>query len=161
MLYGRMLRRIIRTMRFYFYGFHFGEGSNLRLLKRFMSHGKSLGLSYLSAAFGLPLHSTSDTGEDVRLIYLLNFKGEKWLLVHELLQSIENPYRLSISVIDGCRSGVLRTRGTCMQTGEEEENLECRLLRHNQGPLAQIETLNPRCDVHLFHFIISWKKRIN
>uniref|UniRef100_A0A0D3F4S1 Uncharacterized protein n=1 Tax=Oryza barthii TaxID=65489 RepID=A0A0D3F4S1_9ORYZ len=72
-----------------------------------MSHGKSLGLSYLSAAFGLPLHSTFDTGEDVRLIYLLNFK------VHELLQSIENPYRLSISVIDGCRSGVLRTRGTC------------------------------------------------
>nr|YP_009242018.1 hypothetical protein [Oryza minuta]AMQ23372.1 hypothetical protein [Oryza minuta] len=113
MLYGRMLRRIIRTMRFYFYGFHFGEGSNLRLLKRFMSHGKSLGLSYLSAAFGLPLHSTSDTGEDVRLIHLLNFRGEKRLPVHELLQSIENPYRLSISVIDGCRSGVLRTRGTC------------------------------------------------
>lgn len=47
-----------------------------------------------------------------------------------------------------------------MQTGEEEENLECRLLRHNQGPLAQIETLNPRCDVHLFHFIISWKKEL-
>ena len=64
-------------MRFYFYGFYFGEGFNFWLLKRFMFYGKSLGLFYFFVVFGFLLYSIFDIGEDVRLIYFLNFRGEK------------------------------------------------------------------------------------